>query len=279
MPQAALKENPADAPLTGTVMVETAREGLTRLPATITPYDMVTQAVSNGASIEVVGRLLELHERWEASRARKAFDAAMSDAKAEIAPIHKNRSVGFESKNGGSKTSYKHEDLAEVARTIDPVLAKHGLSYRFQTVQEGNTVKVTCIVAHRDGHSETNSLSAGNDTSGNKNSIQAIGSTITYLQRYTLKASLGLAASNDDDGAKSSQTADEAKLISEEQFDALKELIMSTGSDPVRFCGVLKINQLADLPAARFDYAHGELMKKAAKLKAAAATEKDQANG
>lgn len=62
-------------------------------------------------------------------------------------------------------------------------------------------VTVTCIISHRDGHFEENTLSAGRDESGNKNSIQAVGSTLTYLQRMTLKASLGLAASDDDDGA------------------------------------------------------------------------------
>lgn len=233
------------------------------VPATVTPYDMVTQAVSNGASVEVVGRLLDLHERWEANRARKAFDAAMSDAKAEIGPIHKNRSVGYESKKSDSRTSYKHEDLAEIARTIDPVLSKHGLSYRYQTTQEGPAVRVTCIVAHRDGHSEQNSLSAGNDTSGSKNSIQAIGSTITYLQRYTLKAALGLAASNDDDGRKAEQTVEEAKVVSDAQAEAIKSKIIETGADPNLFVAYYKIPTIFDLPAAKYEIAMAQLEKKA----------------
>ena len=49
---------------------------------------------------------------------------------------------------------------------------------------------MTCVVSHRLGHSEENTLTAGRDESGNKNNIQAVGSTITYLQRYTLKAAL-----------------------------------------------------------------------------------------
>lgn len=221
----------------------------------ITPYDMVTQAVANGASLDVVGRLLDLHERWEATRARKAFDAAMSDAKAEIGPVMKNRHVNFESSKGGSKTDYRHEDLAQVARTIDPVLAKHGLSYRFQTHQEGNTVRVTCIVAHRDGHSESNSLIAGNDVTGNKNSIQAIGSTITYLQRYTLKAALGLSASNDDDGKKAEETAEQARTLSPEQVERLQSKIIDVGADPVKALKVFKVDRFEDMPAADFDRA------------------------
>ena len=39
----------------------------------------------------------------------------------------------------------------------------------------------------------------GADQSGSKNGFQAIGSAVTYLQRYTLKAALGLSAEVDDD--------------------------------------------------------------------------------
>lgn len=59
---------------------------------------------------------------------------------------------------------------------------------------------ITCVISHRDSHGEENSLSAGADHSGEKNAIQAIGSTPTYLQRITLKVALGLAAAEDDDG-------------------------------------------------------------------------------
>ena len=41
-------------------------------------------------------------------------------------------------------------------------------------------------------------MTADKDTSGNKNSIQSIGSTRTYLQRYTLIGALGLSTAEDD---------------------------------------------------------------------------------
>jgi hypothetical protein len=180
----------------------------------LTPMDMLNHAVERGAGLDVVSKLMDLQERWEKNQARKAFDAAVSDAKAEIPVIFKNKSVSF----GNGKTAYRHEDLAEIARTVDPILTKHGLSYRFRTQSDAGSVAVTCILSHRDGHSEETTLSASHDGSGSKNSIQAIGSTITYLQRYTLKAALGLAASNDDDG----KTAETGELISAEQLKTCK---------------------------------------------------------
>jgi hypothetical protein len=221
-------------------------------PATavpMTPMAMLNRALASGASVEMMEKLLALQERYEANEARKAFDEAMAAAKAEIPTIVKNRAVDFTSQKG--RTNYRHEDLGGIAKTIDPILGKHGLSYRFRTHTAPNEpISVTCIVSHRLGHSEENTLSAGRDESGNKNSIQAIGSTITYLQRYTLKAALGLAASNDDDGRDTSR--DDGALITAEQRDQILEMIAETGGDVARLCAHFQINALAELPVSQF---------------------------
>jgi hypothetical protein len=239
--------------------IETVRptEAATTLATVVnlTPMEMVNRAITQNAGVEVLEKLLSLQERWEANQARKAFDEAMSSAKSEIPTITKNRQVGFESKKEGARnTSYRHEDLAEIARTVDPILSKYGLSYRFRTKNEPNQpITVTCIVSHRDGHCEENTLQAGRDDTGNKNSIQAVGSTITYLQRYTLKAALGLAASNDDDGKRSEETAN--SHVSEEQAILLREKIEDVGLDNVKFCAKWQIESVADFPASKFNEA------------------------
>ena len=210
----------------------------------LTPMAMLSQAIDRGASMEMLEKLMALQERWEASQARKAFDAALASAKAEIPVIVKNRLVDFPTDGGRSRTSYRHEDLGEIARTVDPILAKHGLSYRFRTTSEINQpIVVSCIVAHRDGHSETNTLTAGRDDSGKKNLIQQMGSTITYLQRYTLKAALGLAAAADDDG-RASESPD---LISDEEAERVQTLIVETKANVSAFLRTFGVESVADL--------------------------------
>lgn len=226
-------------------------------PFSVTPMGMIERAVSSGAGLEVIEKLMGLHERWEASMARKAFDQAMADAKAEIPVILKNRTVDFTSTKG--RTNYQYEDLGEIARTVDPILSKHGLSYRFRTTSATNEpVTVTCIVSHRLGHSEENTLHAGRDDSGNKNAIQGIGSTITFLQRYTLKAALGLAASKDDDGGKS----DAGEVINADQLAELQRIADEVGADIPKFCKYLKIDSLADITAKGFANAKAALEAK-----------------
>lgn len=247
---------------TTTALVERIEPAAPAPAGAITPMEMLSRAVSSGASVEVMERLLALQERYEANEARKAFDEAMAAAKAEIPTIFKNRVVDYVGKTG-VRTNYRHEDLAEIARTVDPILGKHGLSYRFQTTSEpSQPVTVTCIVSHRLGHSERNTLSAGRDESGNKNSIQAIGSTISFLQRYTLKAALGLAASADDDGRSAGGGEDDSATISDEQFATLQAKIVEVDADVARFCKHMQIDSLMSMPASKFAAAMRELNAK-----------------
>lgn len=215
----------------------------------LTPLEMLDRAVQSGATPDTLEKLMALQERWEKNQARKAFDNAMANAKAEIPVILKNRTVTYEGKNN-SRTTYKHEDMAEIARTVDPILSKHGLSYRYRTTSAVNEpVSVTCIMSHRDGHSEETTLSAGRDDSGSKNAIQSIGSAVTYLQRYTLKAALGLAAASDDD-AKSAETK---PVITEQQANTIIDALEAKGASRATFLKWAKVEKIEDIPADLYD--------------------------
>lgn len=227
----------------------------------VTPMDMLDRAVSSGASIETLEKLMALQERWEANQARKAFDAAISDAKSEIPIVTKN-ATGHNSK--------RYADFSAYAAALKPILAKYGLSYRFRSDQT-DRITVTCILSHKDGHSEESTLSGPADASGNKNAIQAIGSTLTYLQRYTLVQALGLAAAEDDDGkaATSSETGDPER-ISEAQLKQIRRLLEETNSDVAAFCRIGNLDALPDMPAVEFDGAIRMLEQKKAKQRAGA---------
>jgi hypothetical protein len=210
------------------------------------PLLILNRAVAKGAPADVLERLLVLQERWEAAQARKAFDGAFAKAKSEIAIVCKNREVD-EAESGGK--SYRYEDLPEIARTVNPILSRHGLSYRFRTATGDDKVTVTCIVSHLGGHSEENSLTAGRDESGGKNDLQALGSAITYLQRYALKAALGLAAAADDDAIG---TGTPEECVTAEQAGELERLIAESGADRGKLCAWLKVPDLKEVPARQF---------------------------
>lgn len=163
-----------------------------RPSAAVSPLAMLHAAIERGATIEVLTKLMDLSDRWERAQARKAFDDAIAAAKAEIPPIPKNRE---------GHNNRRYADMAGIAKIVDPIISKYGLSYRFRTTQT-DRILVTCVLSHRGGHYEENTLAGPADMSGSKNAIQAIGSALTYLQRYSLVQALGLSSEEiDDDGA------------------------------------------------------------------------------
>jgi hypothetical protein len=210
-------------------------------------------------SPERVKQAFDFYKLVDADQSRKAFNAAMAEARAEIPPIVKNREVDFTSQKG--RTNYRHEDLAGIAKIIDPILGRHGLSYRFRTTSTPNEpICVTCIVFHRMGYSEENTLIAPRDDTGNKNSIQQIGSTITYLQRYTLKAALGLSAAHDDAGKGASGAASEK--ITSEQAETLKALTKKANLDLQIIYEHFKVDRVDMLTPEQYRTATNKINKK-----------------
>jgi hypothetical protein len=222
------------------------------LPAT-TPMSMIERAVSNGADVAVIEKLMDLAERHDRNIGRRAFDQAIAAAKAEFGPIAKSGRVS----HGQGKTAFEHETLQDIEAAIRAPLSRYGLHYRFRT-QQDDRITVTCIIAHKDGHSEEISLAGQADTSGAKNSIQAIGSTVTYLQRYTLKAALGLAAAADDDGKQADQRLGNEN-INADQWRELIGLIEKAGISEAIVLTAEKISALDFLPARRFESVKSKL--------------------
>lgn len=224
--------------------------------AQLDPYVALIERVvlDPSADISKLEKMLEMKERMDAQVSRRAFDQAIAAAKAKIPPIIRTGTVDYEIKGGG-RTFFRHETLDGIAKVVDPILSEFGLSYRFRSEQKDGQVHVTCIVAHRDGHSEETTLQGAPDSSGSKNGYQAVGSAVTYLQRYTLKLALGLSAAKDDDA----KAATAPTPISGEQFIKLRDLIGLIGIDEKVILDAERITALEELPQKRFDYVKGQL--------------------
>jgi hypothetical protein len=237
-----------------------------KLPEQPTPPMMLSQAIAAGAGIDTIKGLLEAQEKWEAMQAKRAFNNAIAEFKANAPTILKNVSVGFESQRTGGKVGYKHEDLAEMLAIVDPALAAHGLWVRWKVNTASGKVKVTCVVGHKDGHTESDAeLEASADTSGNKNAIQAIGSTVTYLQRYTMRSALGLAAARDDDG-KAAGNGGSAGVLSDDQVAEINAAILKVpGFNVERFLKLAGAPSVSDIAATKFESAMGLIRRQQAK--------------
>lgn len=184
--------------------------------------------------IDKIQQMLALKERWDANEARKAFTADMAEFKKDPPLIYKNKHVGFKAKNSDSRTDYDHATHSEVTMKIIAGLAKHGFSHRWVPTQPDGNVRVTCTITHRLGHSESLEMTAPPDTSGNKSPVQAVASTKTLLERYTLLAATGLSAADLPD-ADDKDGSDERPPLHEDVKIALKEA-SKEGTDALARC-------------------------------------------
>lgn len=154
----------------------------------VLPINILDRAIASGADIANIEKLMDLQERWEKNKAKKAFNQALVEFQHRCPVIEKRK----ESHN------YKYAPLGDIVTQIKDVLFDCGLSYRFEQNYEQGNITVTCIISHIDGHSESTTMTALADKSGSKNDIQAIGSAVTYLQRYTLLGALGITTADED---------------------------------------------------------------------------------
>ena len=237
---------------------ETKMEIVERMPAqaiAISEGSAIVSMIERAArdpsvDIDKFERLMAMQERAQDRAAQIAFSRALAAAKSEIQPIVKD---------GVGHNSAKFATLAAIAKVVDPILSKNGLSYRYRTAQT-DKVSVTCIVSHQDGHSEETTLASAPDVSGNKNAIQAVGSVFTYLMRYSLIGALGI-ATQDDDGKASGLSAQ----ISDDQASELMTALAETKSNLDAFLKFYKIEALPDLPANKFKDALERLEQKRAR--------------
>jgi hypothetical protein len=166
--------------------------------------DLLRVAIDKDLALDKLEKILELQERWEKNEARKAYVRAMSLFKQDPPLIVKDRRVAYRNK-AGQIVKYDHASLAQVVAQCVEGMARCGLHHSWAVLQHEGKITVTLTITHELGHCESVSMTSSPDDSGSKNSIQAIASAITYLERYTLLMGLGLAPADDDDGEGADQ--------------------------------------------------------------------------
>ena len=209
------------------------------------PAAMIRMAVSGGADLDKLEKLLTLQERFEQNEARKAYHQAMADFKANPPKIEKDKKVAY------LNVKYNHATLANVTEKINTALSKCGLSASWTTHQTDKLISVTCKITHFKGHSEETTLSAAPDETGSKNLIQAVGSTITYLERYTLLALTGLATYDMDNDAKNTQV----EYIDNTQLNFIVDNLADLNQPIPAFLKFMKLDKLENMPKSDYQKA------------------------
>lgn len=150
------------------------------------PYMAMASRALELGKVEQLDKLLDLQFRWEAEQARKAFHTAMAAFKESPLLITKDKE--------NKQYSSMYTTLGNLVNTASEAMAPFGLSADWNIEQGEKVIKVTCTLSHAAGFSKSVTLESPPDTSGAKNSIQQIKSTVTYLRGATFEAVTGLAS-------------------------------------------------------------------------------------
>jgi hypothetical protein len=164
-----------------------------------TPADLMRHALDNNVDIAKLEKLMEMQLVWEQSQSAKAFNRAFAAFKAEGLKLVKSREVAQ-----GPLKGTAYAELHSILNTVTPALSRHGLSLSWKLTKDAlDWIEVTCLLKHADGHCEVVSMGSPPDadrgTSKARNTIQERASAVSYLERYTAKAILGLSEQGDDD--------------------------------------------------------------------------------
>lgn len=216
---------------------------------------LIARAASDSTyDVAKLEKLLDVKERWDAQEAKKAYQVAFAAFKAEAVAILKNKPV-----TDGPLKGKSYAELFSVVNAVTPALSKHGLSHAWKlTKDEKDWIEITCTLTHVLGHVESVSMGGAPDTGGAKSAIQARASTITYLERYTLKAICGVAEQGDDNDGGNGK-----KLMTEAAYQKfVKKIEAATSKDKAKEAwreALAECEQLGDKDSAN---AIKEVLKK-----------------
>jgi hypothetical protein len=222
--------------------------------------EVISRAANDpNTDVDKLDRLLGMYERITAREAQIAYDIAMTEAQAEMEPVHKDAD--------NSQTSSKYASHSALDIAIRPIYTRHGFSISYDTGDgaPAEHVRVLANVAHRTGHRKTHQLDVPADGKGAKGGAvmtktHAAGSALTYGKRYLLQMIFNVVVGGDDDDGNAA--SDALPRITEAQVKELLALADDVGADLIKFCRYYKIDSLADIKAKDFDAAKKALEAK-----------------
>jgi hypothetical protein len=153
--------------------------------------------------IEKMERLMAMAERMAERQAKADYNAALAEMQPNLPIVERRGMISVPAKDNKTGHDTPYALWEDVNEAIRPMLAEHGFALSFRVGKDSDRVVVTGVLSHRGGHSEETTLSLPMDTTGSKNNVQAIGSSVSYGKRYTAGALLNLTSRGEDDDGQS----------------------------------------------------------------------------
>jgi hypothetical protein len=212
--------------------------------------------------------LMDAQKDLEARAAKQAYAEALALMQPRLPVVaRKGRIVIYD------KSDQKHERppiqstpfarWEDIHAAITPILSEYGFSLAFKPGRtEAGLVSVVTILTHERGHSESTTIELPHDSSGSKNPVQAVGSSISYGKRYGAVSLLNIRTEGEDDDGQSAWEPldpkdDPNNWITQDDMVNLQALMEDAGVDRDKFLDYFQVCTLNHLPKKRY----GEALK------------------
>ncbi|MFA5130468.1 MAG: ERF family protein [Patescibacteria group bacterium] len=169
----------------------------------IRPVDtLIASAVEKNIDVEKLERLIDMRNKELARQAKLDYDEHFARMQLEYVPVGKGKSA---MDRDGKNTLYKYCPLEDILAVYQPIISRHGFSYRWSEETISPTEKrMWCIVAGY-GHEERSYVDIPiQPPQGYTNVVQQRGSATTYGKRYSFIDAFGVIIGGEDDDATGS---------------------------------------------------------------------------
>ena len=212
------------------------------------PAEMIRLAVSGGADLDKLEKLLALQERYEANEAKKAYSNALAIVNKNIPLVNKN--------SINTQTHSKYASLDNIICKTKEIYASEGFSVTFYegVTDKPENVRVCADVLHKQGHKETYYFDIpmdGRGLKGNANmtAIHAKASSVAYARKYLMCLIWNIPTADNDGNIVVENFIDENKV------SILKDLLTSLQVDEAKFLEYMEVEKVEDIPASKYSKA------------------------
>ncbi len=176
----------------------------------VNPENLISQAITQKLPIESLEKLLAMRRELKNEWAEEQYYRSLAKFQS-ICPIIKKTKIVYN--KDGKTIRYKYAPLEDIINQIKSPLEECGLSYDLDSKFLENEYIAICNVHHINGFSKQFNFSVPIEDSQYMNSIQKVGSTRTYANRYNFCNALGIMTEEEDDDANNTQEIEEDKKI------------------------------------------------------------------
>ena len=156
-------------------------------------------ALDPSIDIERLKAVIEMENAAQDREANKLFEAAFAAMQPDLPAV---------AKAGQGQNNSEFAKLEAIQAAARPILQNHGFSYRFKQQDKEGAITLRCTLSHMSGGSDFDEMTLPYDVGGQKNAVQARGSTVSYGKRYTLCNVLGIQLGGDDNDGQTNRSGE-----------------------------------------------------------------------